>query len=129
MKKLLLTIAIFVGFAMGSYAQELLLNEGEPQNGLFERGSSDFYWMMNEMYDEIKEEEKPQSGLFGRGNSDFYWTMREDEGSGLFLPGHNWLTHWDSTEQGEDVSPLGSGALLLVGFGAAYALSKRKKED
>ena len=48
---------------------------------------------------------------------------------GLFLPGHNFTTNWDSNEQGYDESPLGSGALLLVGFGAAYALSRRKKEE
>lgn len=26
-------------------------------------------------------------------------------------------------------APLGGGALLLVGFGAAYAMAKRKKEN
>ena len=28
----------------------------------------------------------------------------------------------------EDESPLGSGALLLIGLGAAYAMTKRNKE-
>ena len=57
-------------------------------------------------------------GLFGRGETPQY-----DNGgvSTPMLPGHGQNTNQDAT-------PLGSGALLLIGFGAAYAASKRRKE-
>ena len=41
-------------------------------------------------------------------------------GFGPGLPGHG-----ESTDQ---PAPLGSGALLLIGFGAAYALKKRNEK-
>jgi hypothetical protein len=49
----------------------------------------------------------------------------------LCFPGHNFTTHWNGGSQGHDdnLLPLGSGALLLMGFGAAYALAKRNKKD
>ena len=37
------------------------------------------------------------------------------------LPGHG-------SSDNQDAAPIGSGALLLIGFGAAYALKKRSKE-
>ena len=59
-------------------------------------------------------------GLFGRGmvsDEMFYGAA----GNGLpLLPFHNL--------EGDQDAPLGSGALLLIGFGAAYAASKRRKE-
>ena len=57
-------------------------------------------------------------GLFGRGDTPQY----EDEGghSTPLLPLHGQTNNQDA--------PLGSGALLLIGFGAAYAASKRRKE-
>ena len=58
-------------------------------------------------------------GLFGKGASfdaEEEYTTRE--GGMLSLPGSH------GSDQDQD-SPLGSGALLLVGFGAAYALKKR----
>ena len=62
-----------------------------------------------------------EGGLFHRGNS----TETEERGfaqGGLTpgLPGHG-----ENTNQ---PAPLGSGALLLIGFGAAYALSKKNKK-
>lgn len=54
-------------------------------------------------------------GLFQRGNA------TEEREGGLAKPGvpvHGL--------QGNQPAPLGSGALLLIGFGAAYALSKKK---
>ena len=57
-------------------------------------------------------------GLFGYGA-----TRDADNGDGVsapLFPGHGQTTNQDA--------PLGSGALLLVGFGAAYALSKRSKK-
>lgn len=61
------------------------------------------------------------SGLFKRGE-----TQEESSGFGHRggntpgLPGHG---HDD-----DQPAPLGSGALLLIGFGAAYAMSKRNKD-
>ena len=59
-------------------------------------------------------------GLFGYGA-----TRDADNGDGVsapLLPGHGQTTNQNAE------TPLGSGALLLVGFGAAYALSKRSKK-
>ncbi len=58
-------------------------------------------------------------GLFGRGE-----TRDADNGGNTaapLLPGHGLNTN-------QDAAPLGSGALLFIGFGAAYALSKRSKK-
>ena len=63
---------------------------------------------------------QPQGGgLFGRGET-------RDGGNASsvstpLLPGHGLNTN-------QDAAPLGSGALLLIGFGAAYAMSKRSKK-
>ena len=98
MKKLILTATIILGFAIGSFAQELYQHTG---GGVFQRGPID------------------------KG-------MTRDGGTfSLCFPGHNFTTNWNGGSQGHDdeLLPLGSGALLLIGFGAAYALSKRKKED
>ena len=69
--------------------------------------------------------QKTTGGLFNRGAV----SETKDDEAGLYLPGHNINTHWDADQQGEDEAPLGSGALLLIGFGAAYAMSKRNKKD
>ena len=65
--------------------------------------------------------QKQGGGLFGMGDQRGYMTEQEDRGEGLLLglPGSHGST--------EDQSPLGTGALLLIGFGAAYALKKRQK--
>ena len=96
MKKQVLTAAIILGFAMGSFAQD----------------------------------RQTRGGLFGRGATND--GMTRDGGTfSLCLPGHNFTTNWNGGSQGhdDDLLPLGNGVLLLVGFGAAYALAKRKKED
>ena len=60
------------------------------------------------------------SGLFKRGEA-----QEEENAHGLRggdtpgLPGHGHNT--------DQPAPLGGGALLLIGFGAAYAMSKRNK--
>ncbi|MBQ0129579.1 MAG: hypothetical protein KBT57_07040 [bacterium] len=62
---------------------------------------------------------QPQGGgLFGRGET-------RDGGNSSsvntpLLPGHGLDTNQDA--------PLGSGGILLIGFGAAYALSKKNKK-
>ena len=66
--------------------------------------------------------QKQGGGLFGMGEQRGYMTQQEeyDRGTGLLaLPGQHGLT--------DDQTPLGTGALLLIGFGAAYALKKRQK--
>ena len=104
MKKLVLIAAIILGFALGSYAQGLY-QDNKVMGG----------------------------GLFGRGPIYFYEGMTRDGGTfSLCFPGHNFITNWNGGSQGHDdelIVPLGSGALLLMGFGAAYAMSKRKKKD
>ena len=60
-------------------------------------------------------------GLFGRGmvSDEIFYGAAGTNGLPL-LPFHN-------QDENQD-APLGSGALLLIGFGAAYAASKRRKE-
>ncbi|MCR5646490.1 MAG: hypothetical protein K6F96_08950 [Bacteroidales bacterium] len=74
-----------------------------------------------------------QGGMFGYGRigetyTDWgptYWNTTQDwtrtVGGSLILP----TTHGSGTDQ--NGVPAGSGALLLIGFGAAYALKKRQK--
>ena len=64
-----------------------------------------------------------QGGLFGKGETS---GSSRDEGTSLIgkgpsLPGEH-------GEGGDSPAPLGSGALLLIGFGAAYALKKRQED-
>ena len=135
MKKLILTAAIILGFVMGSYAQKLfMVDEQEIQDGLFARDN--FYWMMSDDEieydkDKIENDNEPQGGLFGRGDLSYFGMTRDGGTFSLCFPGHNFTTNWNGGSQGhdDDLLPLGNGALLLVGFGAAYTLSKRKKKD
>ena len=102
MKKLVLTAAIVLGLVMGSFAQEY-------------------------------SQKKKGGGVFGYGSVP---QLRDDE-AGLYLPGdglHGIFGNADGTDTYYDPTewnwmPLGSGALLLMGFGAAYAMMKRRKED
>lgn len=60
-------------------------------------------------------------GFFGKGPS------TEDAGSRGGFPGVP--GHGESDNQpGQGTTPLAGGALLLAGFGAAYALTKRNKK-
>ena len=134
MKKLILTAAIILGFAMGSYAQELFMNENEIQDGLFARDNFYYYWMMSDdeiEYDRIENDNEPQGGLFGLGDLGLFGMSRDGGTFSLCFPGHNFTTNWNGGSQGhdDDLLPLGNGALLLIGFGAAYAMSKKKKKD
>ncbi len=63
-------------------------------------------------------------GLFYRGNNE---TFLPADDNTPFLPAHNQLGNQDADTN--SAAPLGSGALLLMGFGAAYALSKKNKKD
>ncbi len=57
-------------------------------------------------------------GLFNRDGG--AQNTREDGITTPGLPGHKLPD--------DQNAPLGSGALLLIGFGAAYAMSKKKKD-
>ena len=59
-------------------------------------------------------------GLFGRGSGLFSTTDNP------LLPG---LPEFDSEDDEDADAPLGSGALLLVGMGAAYALAKKSRKE
>ena len=112
MKKLFLTAALLIGFAMGTYAQI------DP----FEEENEYEVIVFNSLLHRSTQEMSPQFGNYG-------W--RDGGTFSLCLPGHNFITNWNGGSQGHDhdLLPLGNGALLLIGFGAAYALSKRKKKD
>ena len=93
MKKLALTIAIFLGISLSTYAQE--------GGGMFQYGE------YTDENDEVTWYSLGQNGMLR-------------DGIGPNLPGH------DNT--GNQPAPRGSGALLLIGFGAAYAMKKRNSK-
>ena len=99
MKKQIMTIALVLGLGMTALAQQ-------AGGGLFKRG---------------------EIGQSGYDRNSPYWDP-------FFLPEHGGIFNGDSDfDPGEDPfnppAPLGGGALLLIGFGAAYAMTKRKKEN
>lgn len=56
-------------------------------------------------------------GLFQKGGT----SNRDGETAGPALPAHGETTN-------QPAEPIGNGVLLLIGFGAAYAMSKQKKD-
>ena len=75
-----------------------------------------------------------QGGLFQYGNTNqafssptwfgtttSWQTNWNRDGGNPLLPGHG-------SDENQAAAPLGSGALLLIGFGAAYALKKRNQK-
>ena len=60
-----------------------------------------------------------QGSLFNRDGND-QEEMRDNRGFGPNLPGHG--------ETDDQNAPIGSGALLLIGLGAAYAMTKKSKK-
>ena len=61
-------------------------------------------------------------GLFGYGKSGNGNAREGEQSDNPLLPGHNLPGNQDSN------APLGSGIVALIGFGAAYAIAK-KRED
>lgn len=64
-------------------------------------------------------------GIFGRGpmpGNELYESTTNSSGP-LMLP----QVHGTGADQSGETAPLGTGALLLIGFGAAYALKKKNK--
>ena len=67
-------------------------------------------------------------GLFQRGGTSEQFYNRQTDSGAPFLPNHGFYLNVDADAPTEE-TPIGSGALLLIGFGAAYAMSKRNKKD
>lgn len=67
-----------------------------------------------------------EKGLFGRAPQENYgYSYRGDENRdnpGFGLPGDHGL-------EGDQTAPLGTGTALLLGFGAAYLVSKRNRKE
>jgi len=144
MKKQILTTLILLGMTFGAFAQQFEANgtgwtlrlfnhddqnEEELGMGLFEDANNPWEEEMEidmEMYMEFAPIRGiAGGGLFGRGETPTGVGLGYTKlgNSSLFgLPGaHGWE---------DDVNaPLGSGALLLVGFGAAYLMAKKRKEE
>lgn len=99
MKKQIMTIALVLGLGMTALAQQ-------AGGGLFNRGES-------------KQSSNDRNSP--------YW-------SPFYLPEHGGIFNGDADldpgpDPNDPPAPLGGGALLLIGFGAAYAMTKRKKKD
>ena len=104
MKKTLLTIAIVLGFGLGMFAQNGggLFGYGDDQKN----GEDDEFVMA---WYALGNDQEVDNSLFG---------LLRTSANAPKLPDHN---------QDTNQTPLGGGALLLIGFGAAYALKKRKQ--
>ena len=62
-----------------------------------------------------------EGGLFGKGATRDTENTYSTRGGFIDLPG----AHGETTDQG---APLGSGIAVLVGLGAAYAMTKKNKK-
>ena len=101
MKKLALTFAIVLGISLGVFAQ----------GGLFQYGvNAEEETSYNVAWYSFYQDQEVDNTLFG--------LLRT--GPGISTPDHNLYDNQSA--------PLGGGALLLIGFGAAYALKKRSKK-
>ena len=76
-----------------------------------------------------------QGGLFQYGNNaqddkqGSVWFSADQSRGGLFKGLADNLPNLpDHGEDGNTTAPLGGGALLLIGFGAAYAMKKRNEK-
>ena len=101
MKKLALVFALMLGLSFGAYAQN---------GGLFGYGEGEKEESYSIAWYSFYQDQDVDNSLFGllRG------------GGTPGLPNHG--------EDNNQPAPLGSGALLLIGMGAAYAAAKRRKE-
>ena len=101
MKKLALTFAIVLGISLGAFAQ----------GGLFQYGvNAEEETSYNVAWYSFYQDQEVDNTLFG--------LLRT--GPGISTPDHNLDVN--------QPAPLGGGALLLIGLGAAYAAAKRRKE-
>jgi len=65
-------------------------------------------------------------GLFQRGASEPTYGLYGDREVGMITPG---LPSDFGLNGNQDAAPLGSGIAVLLGLGAAYMVSKKRKED
>ncbi len=100
MKKLALTFAIVLGISLCSFAQW--------GGGLFQ-------------YGEVSDEDYYSGTAWYALNQNNEFQIHK--GGGLIIPN---LPNHGATDNTD--APLGGGALLLIGFGAAYAMKKRSKK-
>ena len=152
MKKLALTIAIVLGITFGATAQAVYDSYGSTYYDTYNSYSNSSYGdrhMLDDYGDHhfvgshfLNDEDEydvlsGRSTIYGGGSSsDYYYNYSNNgySGGGLFSRGMRAAgdnspmlpIHGASTNQPAS-APLGSGALLLIGFGAAYAMAKRKK--
>lgn len=99
MKKIILICTAVFCLNLNGFSQNLASTDNSKGGGMFGRGSVS----ENSYYG-------TSSGFRGTSNN----------GNLPALPGHNL--------NGDQAAPIGSGGLLLLGFGAAYLLGKRRKE-
>jgi LPXTG-motif cell wall-anchored protein len=66
-----------------------------------------------------------QGGLFGKGPMrESYETQTQSREGGLMLPS----SHGETGDQSGD-APLGTGTAIFLGLGAAYLVSKKRREE
>jgi len=137
MKKLALTITFLLGMTLGAFADWNSYEQGwflfnlfnsnpdeqeETNAGLFEDNEVNAMMWNNVIEAPTTMINYEGGGLFGRGKSMYTGvgsTYREN--FGLFLPNAH-------GNQGDSEAPLGSGVVVLLGMGAAYLVSKKRKE-
>lgn len=98
MKKTMLVLAITLGLCANAYSQCFVSVDKHNNRGLFCRGT-----MGDESY-------------YGAG-LDRYFNNND-------LP----LLPFHDLEDDQSATPIGSGALLLLAFGATYAVAKKRRE-
>lgn len=139
MKKLFLTIVILLGMTLGAFA------EWNPAEGFFifnlfnsnptpeeEKVNKDGLYNNDEInalvwgdWIDLTSNNSlhyGQGGLFGRGKIMSTGIGFRNNNFGLMLPGSHGLTT-DSNG-----TPVGSGIVVLLGLGAAYAIKKRREK-
>ena len=109
MKKLALTFAIILGISLGAYAQN---------GGLFGYGGDEKEESYNIAWYSFYQDQEINHSLFGLLRSEYNRIYTIDD---LNFPNDHGLI-------ANQEAPLGSGILLLIGMGAAYAAAKRRKE-
>mgnify|MGYP006908796131 CR=1 FL=1 len=132
MKKLIVTIAIVLFMGMTTFAQEAFTGaDGVAESGLFSLGTNFFgngelglfspdYYDYEDEYEAYNNypQNYVDNGLFGMGGGTLFSNTRS---GGLVLPGSHGQTD-DSN------APLGSGVVVLLGMGAAYAMKKKREK-
>ena len=136
MKKLALTITFLLGMMLGAFAEWNSYESGwflfnlfntnedgleEANAGLFENDEINQILWENMVETPSFGVNYEGGGMFGRGKT-FSTGMGDGfRNMGLILP----TNHGDT---GDATAALGSGVILLLGMGAAYAMKKRREK-